>query len=399
MNKSDCPDKSTPPPLLRFNLSEAGGALGDLGVFIPLLAGMVVYCGVQLGPALFCAGAMNVTTGLLFGIPMPVQPMTAIAAIAIDDGMNESQIITAGIGTAVVILLLALTGLMGWLNRVIPRSVVRGMQLGLGLNLLIKGVGMVAAVDAVGWDSILLGLLCVGVVLALFQSSRVPAALIVFAIGLVALLVAQPALFRETQLGMDWRLPDLSNWGDWKHGFINGAIPQIPLTTLNSVVAVCVLSVDLFPRRPATPRRTAISVALINLICCPLGGMPMCHGSGGLASQYRFGGRTGGGVVMLGVVKMALAVAFGGSLLLWLQHYPQSVLGVLLLFGGLELALVCRDQTARTDFFLMAATAGVCMATNTAVGFAAGWALAAVISWRWIRLEPTSSDSSASGGC
>jgi MFS superfamily sulfate permease-like transporter len=192
---------------------------------------------------------------------------------------------------------------------------------------------------------------------------------------------------------MSWTLPDLSDWSDWKHGIIRGAIPQIPLTTLNSVIAVCVLSMDLFPKKPAKPRKVAISVALMNLICCPLGAMPMCHGAGGLAAQYRFGARTGGSVVMLGAAKMILAVLFGGSLLLWLQQYPDSVLGVLLLFSGLELALICRDQTSKVNFFVMILTAGACMAVNTAVGFVIGWVMALALLRGVFKIEQAPTES------
>ena len=126
----------------------------------------------------------------------------------------------------------------------------------------------------------------------------------------------------------------------------------------------------------------------MNLVSCPLGGMPMCHGAGGLAAQYRFGARTGGSVIMLGIGKMALALLFGASLLVWLRAYPQSVLGVLLLFSGLELALVCRDQNQRVDFFVMALTAGVCFAVSMAVGFVVGWLLAGLLFWGVFRIEP-----------
>lgn len=373
-------------PWLSFNLAELGGALGDLGVFIPFLVGMVNRCGLQLGPALFCAGLMNVVTGLAFGIPVPVQPMKAIAAVAIGEGLTESQILAAGLITGVTMLALAVTGLIGWLSRVIPKSVVRGLQLGLGLKLLIHGVGMIAKTETlIGWDSVGLGVLCALIVLILYSSRRTPAALVIFGLGLVALLASQPSLLSQTHVGMSWRMPDLSSLDDWRKGLLLGAIPQVPLTTLNSVIAVCVLSADLFPKRPAAPQRVAVSVALMNLLCCPVGGMPMCHGSGGLAAQYRFGARTGGGVVMVGVAKMALSIFLGGSLLIWLQQYPQSVLGVLLMFSGLELAMVCRDQTARVSFFVMAATAGMCLAANTAVGFVIGWAVAGMLASRFLQ--------------
>ncbi len=372
----------------RFDRSEAAGALGDLGTFIPLLVGMVHQCGLQLGPALLSAGAMNIVTGLVFHIPMAVQPMKAIAAVAIAEGLNESQIIAAGLCTGAVILLLGLTGLIEWLNRVIPKSVVRGVQLALGLKLLTGGFGMIADTGVfIGWDSIGLGMFCASLVLLLYFSRRVPGALVVFAVGLIATLAAEPGLIAQTRLGMGWHMPDLGSLADWKKGGWLGAVPQIPLTTLNSVIAVCALSVDLFPQRRAAPKRVAVSVALMNLIACPFGAMPMCHGAGGLAAQYRFGARTGGSVILLGVAKMALAVVFGGSLLIWLRAYPESVLGVLLLFSGMELALVCRDQTTRVDFFVMLLTTGACMAVNTALGFLVGWLMAVLLIWGVFKIE------------
>lgn len=376
-------------PRLRFDRSEASGALGDLGTFIPLLVGTVNRCGLQLGPALFFAGLMNVITGLAFGIPMPVQPMKAIATVAIAEGLNESQILAAGILTGAVVLLLALTGLVDRIQRAIPRSVVRGLQLALGLKLIELGFRQVAHTNAwIGWDSIGLGLGCAVLVLLLYFSARVPGALVVFGVGLIALVCAKPSLLSQTRFGISWHLPMLADPHAWTTGFWKGTIPQLPLTILNSVVAVCALSADLFPNRPVRPRRVAVSVALMNLVCCPLGAMPMCHGTGGLAGQYRFGARTGGSVVMLGIAKMVLAVSVGGCLLAWLQGYPQSVLGILLLFSGLELAMVCRDQAGKVDFFVMMLTAGACMALDAAVGFLVGWAMAAALIWGVFRIEP-----------
>ncbi len=376
------------PPRLSWSRAEAAGALGDLGTFIPLLVGMVSLCGLQLGPALFFAGLMNVVTGLTFGIPMPVQPMKAIATVAIAGQLSEAEILAAGILTGAVVLFLALTGVIETIQRAIPRSVVRGLQLSLALTLFEIGLRQVAATNVwIAWDSIGLGILCAVLVLLLYFSTRVPGALVVFGVGVIAVLGAHPALLSEIRLGISWRLPALADANAWTAGFWKAAVPQIPLTLLNSVVAVCALSGDLFPHRPAQPRRVGISVAIMNLACCPFGAMPMCHGAGGLAGQYRFGARTGGSVVILGVAKMVLALTAGGGLLAWLQAYPQSVLGVLLLFSGLELAMVCRDQSSRVDFFVMVLTAGACMALNAALGFIVGWAMAASLRWGVFRIE------------
>ena len=376
---------------VRFNRAELAGSLGDLGTFIPLLVAMVSQCGLQLIPSLVAAGLMNIVTGFAFGIPMPVQPMKAIAAVAISEHLNEAQILTAGITTGLVIAVIGITGLVGWLDRAVPRSVVRGLQLGLGLKLLSSGFGMVATSGSwLGPDSISLGIVCGLLVLWLFFSTRVPGALVVFLIGLAAVFYEKPGMAKQLTDGLSWHWPHLSNWNDWVTGFWRGTVPQIPLTTLNSVIAVCALSADLFPSRPSSPRRVAISVGLMNLICCPFGAMPLCHGAGGLAGQYRFGARTGGSVVMLGAAKILLARVFGGSLLVWLQAYPQSVLGILLLFSGLELAMVCRDQTDRVAFFVMLMTAGASMAVNTAVGFVVGTIVATALHRGIFRIEPAS---------
>ena len=367
---------------MRFNLSEAAGGLGDLGIFIPLLVGMVNRCGLQLGPALFLAGAMNVITGLLFQIPMPVQPMKAIAVVAISEGFQRGPD----------------PGGRNHLRRSAPRA---GHYRFDGL-VESDNSQQRSPRPAVGtrtetrlrrhWNGDQDP--CVG---RLGQYRRRPAvcgdcflaAPVEAAAGRPGHLCHWPDLlvwstrrsYRELHFGISWHLPDLGNLGDWQRGLLQAALPQIPLTLLNSVIAVCALSKDLFPRSPAQPKRVAISVALMNLVCCPLGGMPMCHGAGGLAGQYRFGARTGGSIVMLGGAKMLLALVFGGSLLFCMQNYPHSVLGLLLACSGLELAIVCRDQRTLRALMVVAVTTVASLAIGLAVGFAAGWLLAIVLLW------------------
>lgn len=364
----------------RFTWQEVSGSLGDLGTFIPLFLGMVHQCGLQLIPTLFATGLMNIISGVLFRIPMPVQPMKAIAAVAIAERLTESQILTAGLITGAAVLLLALSGMIDWLNRIVPKSVIRGLQLGLGLKLAVRGVNMVVDTHSwLGWDSVGVAALCVAVVIACMKAKRIPAALIVFGIGMVSVFASAPTLLAHTTLGTTWHMPDLWSKADWWIGLQRAALPQIPLTTLNSVIAVCALSSDLFPHRAASPKRVAVSVALMNLLSCPLGAMPVCHGAGGLAAQYRFGARTGGSVIMLGSAKIILALVLGTAAVAWFDRFPNSVLGVLLFFGGLELAKVCRDQVAWRNVAIMLTTTASCLALNTAIGFVIGLATACVV--------------------
>ena len=99
----------------------------------------------------------------------------------------------------------------------------------------------------------------------------------------------------------------------------------------------------------------------------------MCHGAGGLAAQYRFGARTGGSVVMLGLLKVMAGLLFGGALLGLLQSYPIAVLGPMLIFAGIELAKSAKEVTEHANEFIIAlVTAGFILGVNVWVGFLAG---------------------------
>ncbi|MFH1159118.1 MAG: molybdate transporter family protein [Pseudomonadota bacterium] len=373
----------------RFNRNEIAGSLGDLGTFLPLLVGMASQNGLNFASALFFAGIFNIVTGLTFAIPMAVQPMKAIAAIAIAEGLTVPQILAAGTAVSLIILILGVTDLITGLNRVIPKSVVRGLQLSLGLTFLMKGLQMVQKTGA--WlapDGYLTAILSTFVVLLLLFSRRIPAALVLFGAGIGLSLWIKPDLIHAVVFGVtlpSWTPP---GWHDFVTALPKAVLPQIPLTTLNSVIAVCALSSDLFPDRKVGPRKVAVSVGLMNLVACWFGGMPMCHGAGGLAGQYRFGARTNGSILFLGAVKILLAVFIGGSLMAFCAVFPNSILGVMLAFSGMELALVCRDQTGKTDAFSMILTAGACLALNNiAIGFVLGLILTWCIKFRAFRVE------------
>jgi len=369
------------PVPMRLDRREVSGSLGDLGTFIPLLVGMSLTNGLNFTSALFFAGLFNIVTGFAFSIPMAVQPMKAIAAVAISENLRVEQILAAGIWTSTIILFLGITGMITAVDRVIPKPVVRGLQLGLGLQLIEIGTRLVRDTHTLwGFDSVLVGVAGFALILALASSKRVPSALVLFVIGLVFAAFAQPHILSSLRLGIHFPHWVNLSWEDFRSSFFRAALPQIPLTTLNSVIAVCALSADLFPDRPARPRSVAVSVGMMNLLGGWFGAMPMCHGAGGLAGQYRFGARTNASILFLGTVKLLLAIFFGSSLLALLHVYPKSVLGVLLGISGLELALVARDQTGRGAATVMLCTAGVILALgSTATGFALGWVLALII--------------------
>jgi MFS superfamily sulfate permease-like transporter len=362
----------------RLDRNEIAGSLGDLGTFLPLLVAMSAQNGLDFAAGFFFAGLFNVITGLVFSIPMAVQPMKAIAAIALTEGLTAPQIVAAGATVSASVLVLGVSGLIDPVDRAIPRSVVRGIQLAVGISLLMKGVQMVVGTKIVfGTDSYVTAALSLFAVLALSGNRRIPSALLLFFVGTAIAAWKHPEGLRSISMTVwapRWSPP---RWVDFRESFATAALPQIPLTTLNSVVAVCALSADLFSERRASPRRVSVSVGLMNLVGAPFGAMPMCHGAGGLAGQYRFGARTNGSILFLGVVKMAAALILGSSMMGLCRAFPASILGIMLAFSGAELALVTRDQARRTDAFAMIATAGSSLALNNiGIGFVVGLVVA-----------------------
>jgi MFS superfamily sulfate permease-like transporter len=216
----------------------------------------------------------------------------------------------------------------------------------------------------------------IAVVLALLRSRVLPAALMLFAGGLTLALWADTPARDALRLGWSWPRWTPPGWHDFVVAAPTMALPQIPLTTLNSVIAVCALSATLFPGRAASTRDVATSVGIMNLVGCWFGAMPMCHGAGGLAAQYRFGARTNGALLVLGSAKVALAVLFGASLLPLCAAFPSGVLGVMLAVSGVELSLAARQTGGWRTWAPTLTTAAIALWAGMAAGFAAGLCVA-----------------------
>lgn len=367
--------KTAKKPRLSFSLQEFSGSLGDLGLFIPLVVAVALSSEMNLGTILIAAGFMNILTGYWFRQPIPVQPMKAIAAVAITSGLTQGDIVAAGIGMAILLGFLALSGGIDVIRRYIPNALVRGIQLGVGLKLAEKGLQWILELPVLGFNSIFMAGF-IGALLLFFLMRKIPGLLFVFIGGFLLLYLEQPSLFS----GLAFSLPPFNlitpTVAEWKVGLFQGALPQLPLTLLNSVIAVCALSADYFPDRGIKPKKMAASVGLMNLICVPFGAIPMCHGAGGLAAQYSFGARTGGSVVMLGLMKLVLGLCIGGFLLQVLQSYPYAILAPMLIFAGLELAKTSFSLDNKVDISIALITAVGILGGNTLIGFLLGGSVA-----------------------
>jgi MFS superfamily sulfate permease-like transporter len=348
-------------PKNRYDLAELAGAFGDLGTLIPFVAAYISV--VKMDPAgiLLAFGSMLIVVGLVYRTPFPVQPMKAIGAAAITQtgalaSLTAATVIGAGVVTGVIWLVLAATGMARRLTRWVPRPAMLGVVMGLGFSFMLEGIRMMSKAPWLGAALLILTLL-------LLARSRIPAMLILLVVGAALALHEQPALLGElAAIRMAPHLPGFAwptlTWNDLWIGALFLALPQLPLTFGNALISITEENNRLFPDRPVTEKRVAFSTGLMNLWSSALGGIPMCHGAGGMAGHVQFGARTGGSSVMLGVVLLAVGFFLADSVALLFRLFPTVVLGVILFLAGVQLALNSKDIGGeKIDRFVVLTTA------------------------------------------
>lgn len=368
----------------RYGRSEWAGAFGDLGTLIPFIVGYISIVRMDPRGVLFMLGILLIGSGLYYKTPIPVQPMKAIgaAAIASSGAITPGMIWGAGLFTGVFWLSLGLSGQLVKVSKIASKPVLRGIVLGLGLLFMMDGLNMMRKDFLVAGIALLL-------TFALLKNKKVPAMFVLLIFGMTAAVLRNPAFLAEiSKINLDIQMPEVALGKITVQEIIKGilllGIPQIPLTFGNAVVAITSENNRLFPAHPVNENKIAISQGIMNLISPLFGGIPVCHGAGGMAGHVRFGARTGGALVILGGILLATGIFFGSSVLLIFEIFPQSVLGVILFFAGLELASpVWNAGMERKDQYLLLVTA-VFSLWNIGIGFAVGLILQELFNRKWI---------------
>lgn len=372
------PVSANPRARFRFDRNELAGAFGDIGTDLPLIVGMVMAAGLDAASVLIMFGLMQYATAVRYGMPMAVQPLKAMAVIVITQKIAGPVLFGGGLAIGVVMLVLTASGALAWLARVVPKSVVRGLQLGLGLQLALLALGdYVRSEGTTGYG---IALLAFAVALALYGDRRFPAALPIIALGVVYAFVFNLDA-RDISSGFGFTLPLLRApaAADVWAGLVVLALPQIPLSLGNSLLATQQTAHDLFPEKGVTIRRLGYTYSLMNLVNPWFGGIPTCHGSGGLMGHYTFGARTGGSLLIYGSIFLGMGLFFAGGFAQVVQVFPLPVLGVLLLFEGWGLISLARDVIpVRRELAVTLAVALV--AVLAPYGYVAGL-LAGTVAW------------------
>jgi sulfate permease, SulP family len=384
----------------QFSRLEFSGSLGDLGTLLPLALGLILVNGLSPNGVFLSVGLFFIFSGLYFGVTVPIQPMKVISAYAIATAMTAPQITASGYLIGLVLLVIGTTGAITAIGKYIPKSVVRGVQVSTGTLLTVEGIKFMLgttrlqvlrqaaepylSINSVGPVpvGIIIGLAGGLLTLLLLDNKKFPAGAVVvlggIALGLIFGIRAgldkiNPGIHLPQFLPLGWPTK-----ADFTFALFALVLPQIPMTLGNAVIAYADLSKDYFGdnSKKITYKSVCVSMALANLVSSTIGGMPLCHGAGGLAAHYRFGARSAGSNLMIGGIFVVLALALGDGSLAVIYLLPLSVLGILLLFAGSQLALTIMDLKNRKDFFVVLFMLGITLASNLAAGFMVGIGLA-----------------------
>ncbi len=347
-----------------FNLRELAGSMGDFGTLFPLAIGYIVACGLNPAGFLVMMGITNIITGLVYRLPMPIEPMKIIAIVAISQHWTPSMVYASGFAMGIIWIILAATGIIDWIARVTPNSVIRGIQVTLGILLAVEAYKMISTWWMIGFVSII-------IVLLLRQNRYAPAAIVLMVIGIVIMLskgqfvqISSPMFILPTLTGFSLREV-------WQTLLLAG-FAQVPLTATNATISTSSLIKTYWPERNVTARQLAWNQGIMNVILPFLGGMPTCHGAGGLAGQYFFGARTGGTNILEGLIEIAMGLFLSASIASLFAVFPRAIIGAMMFMIGIELTKFVKDVKPGKEMIPMAVTIIVALVSNMFFGFLAG---------------------------
>ena len=366
---------------MRITRRELAGAVADVGVLVPIAVALIVGNGLSPTAVLLPAGLLYLANAWIYGLPLPSQPLKAFGAIAIAEGLGADEIAAGALLIGALFLVAGRLGLVDRAARAFPRPLVRGVQLAVGLLFLQIAWGLAADPPAAFSEHALppawaVGLAVAAAVVAL-AFRRSGAALLLVAGGVAVMVVSAGG---SASLGPSALALPALDLGVLATAFVVLVVPQAPLSFANSCLATADAARVYFGEeraRRVQPGSLASTYGVANLFAGSIGGMPVCHGAGGLTAHYSFGARTAAAPLVMGVVLVALALGLGSGLAALLVAFPLPILAALLAVAGLLHVGLLRDLTGAKAW----TAALVVGALGATIGLAAGLAIGLALWW------------------
>ncbi|MBN2753940.1 MAG: putative sulfate/molybdate transporter [Candidatus Goldbacteria bacterium] len=334
---------------IRFDRNEFLGAFGDIGTSLPLLVAVIAASGIDGAKAFIMFGLIQMVTAIIYGVPMSIQPLKAVAMLVIAQKLSGNIIFGAGLSIGIVMLFLTLTGVLEKIGKILPATVIRGIQFGLGIQLATTALKVY--IPSEGIPGYVLAGTCAIIGFVLLGNRKYPPALLLIITGIIYAVISGKSgaalLKPETVSGLLY----IPKTADIIAGFLLLAIPQIPLSLGNSIYATEKLANEYFPEKKITSRKIGMTYSIMNIINPFLGGLPVCHGSGGMAGHYAFGARTGGSVFIYGLIIFAAGIMGGDGMSGFIAMFPKPVLGAILFFEAIALMSLARNYAQEKNSF------------------------------------------------
>ncbi|MFB0519277.1 MAG: putative sulfate/molybdate transporter, partial [Acidobacteriota bacterium] len=241
-------------PDFRFNAEEIAGAVGDYGTLVPIVLGVAIVSNINLGYIMLFFSIWYIITGIYYKMPVPVEPMKAIGALVIAGGMSSGEIAASGIIVGILFFALGISKGMKFIQEKVPQSVIRGIQLGLALLLIKTSINFVVG-------DYILAIICIGIIVLFLMANKfgkIPdvSSICILLIGIIVgfslygipriRIISMPNLI----------IPTLQDF--LKGGWLL-AIPQIPLTITNAILATALLMQDLV-HREVDPDKLSVTI-------------------------------------------------------------------------------------------------------------------------------------------
>ena len=351
----------------KFTLREFGGAFGDWGTLIPFIIGYISIVGLNPAGIFITLGLTNIILGIRFNLPLPVQPQKTIGTVAISEKWEPNMIISTGFGTGIVWFLLGFSKKLNSIVKKVPIIAVRGIQLGLAFVLGWTGILLFK-------ENLFLGFISILIILVLIENKPVPSAIALTFMGILIVFLTGTVQLSDFKFGIPILNLQIPTWENFLLGMLFAGIAQLFLTLTNVMIATVVLVRDLFPEKETKvdANSLAFNMGAMNLINPFLGGMPLCHGSGGLMAQYAFGARTGGSMILEGIMELILGLLFSETLLLLFTEFPVAILGAMLIYTSFLLGKISIKDFKLKSFPIIFVSAIFCFVFNIAIGFLIG---------------------------
>ncbi|GAB7008838.1 putative sulfate/molybdate transporter [Halorubrum trueperi] len=361
---------------IEFGSGEFTGAIGDSITVVPLVVALALLTGVSLPHVLVAFGVFQIVWGVRYGLPVSVEPMKALAALAIAGALTYAELALAGVVLGVLLLAIGLTGTLARVERWIGEPVIRGVQFAVGLILLETGIDL-----ALGGPVLAVAGVTIAAAAALAGHGKA-SALAVAVVGiLIALVTAGIPAPLWPGASPTPSITELS--AAVTRSTADGVFAQLAMTIGNAALATSLLFADLYDVE-VTADELSASMGVTNLLAVPMGGIPMCHGCDGVAGKHAFGARTGGANVILGIGYLAAALFATPALL---AAFPVAMLGALLAIVAVSLA---RNALDSENVGLSVAIGLVALATNLGIAFLVG----IVAHLAWARIGAHAEDAS-----